>query len=78
MRHVSFGDSLVERQAVFDVTKFINLKDDAIKCVKTKSVKLLPCPSINQLVDELKTIKQSVGSILSHQYGLDYQVQVGQ
>ena len=75
---VSFGDSLVERQAVFDVTKCINFKDDAIKCIKTKSVKLLPCPTINQLVDELKTIKQSFGSILSHQYDLDYQVQVGQ
>ena len=73
---ISFGDSMVERQAVFDVCKCINFKMNKIKNVITKSIKLLATPTIDQLIDELQTIQKSFSTIISHNDHLDYQVQV--
>ena len=75
---LSFGDSLVERQAVFDVTKCITLKENRVKMVKTKSVKLTAGPSIHWLLDELNTIQRSFVQILQHPHDLDFQVFVQQ
>eukprot|EP01083_Nonionella_stella_P153961 495389_1 len=72
---VSFGDSLVERQAIFDVTRCITFKENRVKHVKTKSIKLLQIPTINQLIDELQTIQNGFVSIIQHPEDLDYQVQ---
>jgi len=71
---VSIGDSLVERQAVFDVTKCINFKQNGVKSVKTKSVKLTTAPTIHWLLDELNTIQRTFVQILQHPQDLDYQV----
>jgi len=71
---VSIGDSMVERQAVFDVTKCINFKDNGVKSVRTKSVKLTDAPTIHWLLDELKTIQRTLGQILRTPHDLDYQI----
>jgi len=71
---VSIGDSLVERQAVFEVTKCINFKDNGVKSVRTKSVKLMGTPTIHLLLDELSTIQRTLEQILSTPHDLDYQL----
>jgi len=71
---ISIGDSLVERQAVFDVTKCIDPERNGVGRVRTKSVKLTGTPTIDWLFDELQTVLRSFLLILRHPFDLDYQV----
>jgi len=69
-RHaISFGDSQVERQAIFDIGKY--MVDTYVK-----SIKFVSNPTIYELLEELHIVYQNLNHILSHPGHLDYEIQI--